>query len=291
MDLSNTVLLAYRNRKNSLSTFLDSMSLAAEKATQKPTIIVCSLSSDNDSVNLFKEWKSKKASLINAKWIEVDYSGQFNKCKALNTCLKFSTSKFVTMIDVDSIVLPNFLESIENFYKSHDHRIKMCHRVRYFQNMSFTTDHAKVMRHSKRYRMAREWYFYHNAFQKIDDISLRQQTGDLFAKNALGNSHFSASREMVVEMGGWNIKFEGWGWEDCEFNGRWWQNFKNGFMITSHNHFIMHRRSHYEKDWNPKDDEHKNRDLYRSLLKDGFPKPDQGSGWYFTSDSHKFHNE
>ena len=129
--LKNSIIAAYRNRKMCLHVFLRTLFLASEKTSHNHEIIVCDLNSTDGSDSVFHFYEKR----MNLKWLKINYNGPFWKTKALNCCVKNSTGDLITMLDIDSVVLPNFLLYIDNFFSDQNMwKYKLAHRVMFLND-------------------------------------------------------------------------------------------------------------------------------------------------------------
>jgi hypothetical protein len=279
MSPPNTVIVAYRNRPAALAPFLDLFATAAGLTPNRPNLVVCSLGSSPEDQATFDQWRRTACS--RGKWLEIDYSGPFNKSMALNTALAEVDTPLVTMLDVDAMISPNFFACVDGFYADRPVSQKLCHRVRYFGKNRVTSNFTAIRKALKLYKVAKEWFSFYGQPVALKDVPKKKQTPELFRDHALGCSHYTASTQRVLDMGGYSQLFEGWGWEDVEFNFRYWSRYGGGTMVMGDPYIVMNRPHEYVSHWHPKRHESTNVGLFRSLQQVGFPTPPRDETWSF----------
>jgi predicted glycosyltransferase involved in capsule biosynthesis len=167
------------------------------------------------------------------------------------------------MIDIDSIVPPLFLKSIEDFYaKPENANIKLAHRVRFIdektnQSVKNGFDEEfikrKIIANAGYYKLAKERF----TVEERDAIGEED-----YQKNALGNSHFTAKKEFWFAIGGCDERFKGRTCEDLDFNLRLFKYMNNGCLRKNPELSIYHVLHMHEKDWSTQEYSDKNRKLY-----------------------------
>ncbi|MFW6129804.1 MAG: glycosyltransferase family 2 protein [Atribacterota bacterium] len=269
----NSIIVAHRNRKKCLQVFLKSLSLSAKKVKDHSfELVITDLNSRDGSGEVVDKYSD-----LPIKFLKVKYNGPFWKTKALNHCVKYSSGDLITMVDVDSVLMPNFLSSIESFFKDETNRHnKLAHRVRFLTpNISkvlmYQTNKldehflkTRILRRLSDYPVARERYTAQERLVTHVLRSRRRINQKWFSEQALGNSHYTMSREDFMTIGGYDENFVGHGLEDLDFNLRAFRYLKRGTLRNLEKYTIFHLSHTHEKNWHNEKLRAKNRIFYRA---------------------------
>lgn len=265
----NTIISAYRNRKACLNTFLRSLYLSGEETKSKYEVVITDLNSTDGSEKIFDLYKDK----MNLKVFKVKYSGPFWKTKALNHCASKASGDLITMLDIDSMVLPGFLGHVDDFFRKNK-KTKLAHRVRFVnskmsgrikKNCNSLTKkelYAMLCKNINRHKLALERYTKKEI--KLQDLpsSMRSDPA-VYQSKALGNSHFTMPKDDFMKLGGFDERFIGHGLEDLDFNLRAFRYFKKG-TLRPNSYFTVYHISHkHEKNWLSEKLRENNRVIYR----------------------------
>lgn len=265
--------MAYRDRRESLGSFLFSLKQAAQRAEWQHHLIVCSVGSKDSAKELLDNYL-KRLLNVHVQLIVKDDRGMFNKCRALNTCLQEVKTPFVTMLDVDAVMSPEFLKYIEDYYASHPLTNKLCHRVRYYHGRRVDANFSRLRTNLHKQKIAKEWCYCEDQVKLFSEVAPSHKTTAFLDNNMLGNSHFTCPTERLMEIGGYNPEFVGWGWEDTELNRRYWHHYRQGAVVDNDTYVLMNRQAPYEGTWGPAVTEAKNIQVFRQCESENFPRID-----------------
>lgn len=284
----NSIIVAHRNRKKCLQVFLKTLLLSAKKVDNSSfEIVITDLNSKDGTEEVVKKYTN-----LPIKFLRVKYDGPFWKTKALNHCVKYSTGDLITMVDVDSVFMPNFLSSIEYFFQNEVNKHnKLAHRVRFLTpNISKVlisqTDKiddnflkTRIIRRRSDYPIARERYTSQERLITNIDRSRRRINQKWFSQQALGNSHYTMSREDFMAIGGYDENFVGHGLEDLDFNLRAFRHLKRGTIRYLDKYTIFHLSHNHEKDWRNDKLRARNRAFYRANKAKNISSINMKSDW------------
>jgi predicted glycosyltransferase involved in capsule biosynthesis len=243
----NSIIVAHRNRPNCLKTFLRSMELAAlQVSPDSYEVVISDLGSKRRSLAVMECFSDS----LNLKVIKNQYKGSFWKTKSLNNAASHTKGKYITMLDVDSVVNCNFLENIRQFYSIDNNKgVKLAHRVRFLTPAiskvllkswrKFDCDFLRkhIVKRASLFNLARERY----SSQEIRYVKLpKEKRAKMQASQALGNSHFTMLKDDYMALGGNDERFIGHGLEDLDFNLRAWRLLKCGRLFPDHNRTVYH---------------------------------------------------
>ena len=235
----NTILLAYRNRPALLRTFLASLA-----GTSLPVIIV-----DLGSVGTEDVLKRFPDLHIRHEWF--DDSGPFNKSKATNYAIRLAETEFVTIADVDSAFPARFFDDLTNFVATAPNK-KIGIRIKYLDPHHSHLVLSDSMSH------AEQWF--------------TKETGNYahegHAGHLTGNSHLCMRRTRLIELGGLDERYVGYGWEDHDFNMRCVENGIETVMFPTPILHLWHQR---ENDWYMDKYLNANKALFEQNKSEGFP--------------------
>ena len=266
----NSVITTHRDRIGSLRGFLCSLRLASNYVDKDSFELVITDLGQDDKIEVIVDAYRK---FFNIKLCRPKYKGTFWKSKALNHCVLNSKGNYITMLDIDAIVQPNFLKSIENFFDVPSNiDTKLAHRVRFLDHKQskFVTrnnfDEAYVIdtlrkQHNK-YLLAYERY-------TKDEVKIRDPKGHKkkwMNNKALGCSHFTMRKEDYLAIGGYDESFIGWACEDLDFNRRAFIYMGKG-TLRPEPHFVVFSVSHQRNAWMSSKSTSRNKKLYASNKK------------------------
>ena len=271
----HSIITSYRNRPYCLKLFLESLNFSFKYAKKDHEIIIVDLGSKSDKIiNNFD---------LPIKRILVDYNGPFWKTKAINCGVKHSDAYLVSMVDVDSIIMPQWLKMIENYFIC-TKKTKLCHRVRFLDAYSKVLKKGitenilnDIVKNGDCYRLARERYGEKAII--LQNVSPHIITKDMYENKALGNSHFTIFRDDYLEIGGYDERFVGHGLEDMDFNLRCFKHLKHGSIKKDIKYNIFHVAHPYEKDWLNNKHRVKNRVFYHKNKNQGTVKATAVGEW------------
>ena len=142
-------------------------------------------------------------------------SGPGNRSAARNCGWKRTHSDIVIFLDGDMVPSPNFVEAVKSIYMTSD---KICIKA-----MRFALTQAEIKK-GKEYCLSviseqKHWinedkidYIYHPDYLNTSSLINKSDKWYYAASNAL-----SLKRIDVVNIGGWDEEFNGWGEEDMDF--------------------------------------------------------------------------
>jgi len=268
MEVFNSIFITLRERQDFIRTLLESLRISLQQATQSHEIVIVDLGTASYDVealvNPFRE-------VVPIKVIKTGYTGIFYKTKALNCGVKNSDGHYISLVDADTVVPPEYIFGIEDFFRDESNsNIKLCHRVARVnaietKNLLKTT--LDVGRTQNMVRKAKSYMMYLERFTENEIVKREFTVRDrsLLTK-ALGNSHFTMPKENYVTIGGYNESFKGWGCEDKEFNLRYYRHFKNGTLRDDPKYMCFSLTCPQESTWRQKTLHDRNLRLYNSTI-------------------------
>jgi len=230
----NSIISSYRDRVGSLRGYLCAMALASKYVDKDSFEIVITDLGESEKVNaLIKRYQGQ----MNIKHLSPLYNGIFWKSKALNHCALNADGQYLTMIDIDAIVPPYFLNNIEKFYVDPAVKdVKLAHRVRFLNakmsklvtKMDFTEGILikNIISQESKFRLAFERF----TAEEIKSRGLKGHQKSWYRTQALGNSHYTMRKEDFFAIGGYDESFIGWACEDLDFNRRAFSYLNNGLL-------------------------------------------------------------
>lgn len=267
----NSIILPYRDRINSLKSFLRSYYISDSPHCE---LVIVDLNSKKDSVMLIREYEK----LCNIKYLRVEYSGIFWKSKALNFAAKESSGEYLTILDVDSVFDCDFLNSIYVFYKNNNFTNKrLSYRVRrlnkkeskYFSGGSFGCNCVRerlINSDQSLFPMAKERFTEKNC--EIKELNKSEyKINYLYNYLAIGNSHGTFKKHDYMAIGGHDERFIGHGLEDLDFNIRLFRRINKGKLRRNPQYTIYHIDHSLSPSWKTKSSLDNNRKYYRENYK------------------------
>lgn len=235
----NSFLIAYRQRKKNLSYCLSSIRLASK---------ICDFNDFDINIINLDTYDSLKGFLSKYEDLNINYrliydnKKYFSKSMALNNAFEMSESKFITVLDADCVVSPYFFNGLQEFYKKHDDKSKLCYRV-YMLNENITQLIKKEF--SKDifdYKIIKECDTYDKANELYTKKMIDNPNNNELKDKCLGCGIFTINSKLFSEIGGFDEKFEGHGYEDTDFNYRLFlhMNCKNSHLLTNKKYNIFH---------------------------------------------------
>jgi glycosyltransferase involved in cell wall biosynthesis len=278
----NSIISTHRDRIGSLRGFLCSIKLASKYVNKDSfEVVITDLGQDDSIETIINAYRN----FFNIKLLRPRYKGTFWKSKALNHCVLNSDGNYVTMIDIDAIVQPNFLESVESFFSNpSNYDTKLAHRVQYLdaKQSKFVTNNnfdeayvIQVLRNNHK-KYLRSYERYTSKEVKIRDPKNNQRKW--LANKALGCSHFTMRKEDYLAIGGYDESFIGWACEDLDFNRRAFVYLGKG-TLRPEPQFIVFSVSHQRKSWMNDKNTKRNKRLYESNKKAGVIKIPITKSW------------
>jgi len=260
----NSVITSHRGRLGSVRAFLRSLFLSSRSIDINSfEIIIADLDKNDEVDKAIGSYKDK----LNITHCKIKYDGLFWKSKALNHCASLTQGKYITMLDIDAIVTPLFLQEVEKYYKDPiNEKSKMAYRVRFLDEKNSRVvsrgDFSEgvinnfIVKH-KKFRQAFERY-------TKDEVKIRNMEGHQvkwMTDQALGNSHYTMRKEDFMAIGGYDEKFIGWACEDLDFNRRAFDYLESGYLNPTPfmTVFSMH---HNRTGWMNRNTTKKNEKLY-----------------------------
>lgn len=219
----NSIISTHRERLGSVRSFLRSIEIASELVDKDSFEVVITNLGDESKVDAVIQYYQQK---LNIKHCKIKYGGLFWKTKALNHCALNAEGKYLTMLDIDAVIPPQFLKSIEDFYAdSSKENIKLAHRVKFLDpkhskhlsKREFDKDYLNyLISKDKIFRLAFERY----TKEEHKLRGLKDHERKWAESQALGNSHYTMRKEDFMAIGGYDERFIGWACEDMDFNRR-----------------------------------------------------------------------
>ena len=252
----NSIIAAYRNRHQNLKVFLESLKIASQYVDKDSfEIVITELAVDPKSKSLIDSYSK----YMNIKHFQINYTGIFWKSKALNHSALKATGTYLTMIDIDALVPPQFLIGISEFFSSPDkERTKLCHRVR-FLDPKLTKEIFvggikegrinKLIKNHRKFRFARERYTMKEMVIMRQSQLNRPDRQKMVTTKALGNSHFTMKKETYMAVGGYDETFVGWACEDLDFNLRVYKFLRGGRLREDPKYIVFSLHHERKKDW------------------------------------------
>lgn len=222
-------------------------SIASNYNTEDFELIIVDLGSKQNSFDILKEYK------FNIKYEYIPYFGNFCKSRCLNYAFKKTSGNIITMVDIDSILPCGFLYNVDYFFKNNKNK-RLSHRVRIIDkditknilNLDINCDIIQkyLIDDYLNHGVAKERFTEKNIEKHyIKDIDEQE----LYNNHGIGNSHFSASRDIYLELGGYDERFVGWGYEDLDFNRRMFGLLKSAYLETRPEYTVYH--TYHKRDY------------------------------------------
>jgi len=277
----NSIITSHRGRRGSVHAFFRSLLLSSRYVDKNSfEIVIADLDTDQEVDRIIEGYKK----YLNITHCKINYDGLFWKSKALNHCASKTQGKYITMLDIDAVVTPQFLSEIEKFYKDADNeKIKLAYRVRFLDPATSKQVTKKkfdeafinglIVRQSK-FRKAFERY-------TKDEVKLRNMSAPekkWMWDKALGNSHYTMRKEDFMAIGGYDERFIGWACEDLDFNRRAFDYLGYGRLLENPmmTVFSVH---HARTGWMSRSSTLKNEKLYAKNKKHKVIKLPIGDAW------------
>lgn len=281
----NSIIVTYRNRKDSLSLFLRCIQYCHNRFKEKDyDLTIIDLNSNDGSYLLEEEYKRK----INLKYHNLKYNNIFWKTKAINYGVSKTDSELITLIDIDSVLQTNFIRSIEDFFKNNQNVRKLNHRVR-FLSLQLTgilrkkrglikePDIQFIVQNYKTFRIAKERYD-RNGIIFFDNLPPEEKTKPII-ENCLGNSHCTMYRNDYMAIGGHDERFIGHGLEDTDFNLRLYRYLQSGSIRNIPQYDIFHLQHNYTGNWVNPEQKEISKKIYKENLENSIISVDMKPDW------------
>ena len=271
----NSIVLAYRNRPQHLKWFLQSLQISHAHSSNKDIeLSMVDLGSDKSSEKLIEKYLPKE----NIKYTYIDYKKTFCKSKALNKAIIQSSGIYITVLDVDAVMPPKFLDTIYKIYKEAGD-VKLSYRMYMTTNyvrqklmqsgISEDFINKNLVESKTNWPIADERYTksgvnFKDAKATAKKFVAKEDTlsGMTYLDQAWGNSQFTIKKDLFFTIGGYDERFIGHGYEDTDFNRRAYSNLNNGGIITDRRSCLYHIYHDKKADWANLPNQMKNKRIY-----------------------------
>lgn len=278
-NIFNTIIIAHRNRWKHLKLCLESIQIALEQSTKLWDIIVVDFSTyDGPEYDDLPDVIAKADYPVEVTPDDLicvdlmtqlhvfetgfDYTPPFHKSKALNHAVTKAESHYITIIDADMVLPPEFCKTVEEFYANPSRQdTKLSYRMRWVTPVQ--TDRC--------YR----WGSRHFPTLK-DNIGNFNCQAETYRDRHIGTSQFTMSRESFLSLNGYDERYRGYGLEDVEFNCRSGNLYPTVILDNLDLYHLNHKR---EADWENDENSKRNQKLFAEAEAKGFPPIDRGDDW------------
>ena len=230
-------------------------------------------------INRYKEY-------FNIKHIKVKYNGIFWRSKALNHSVSYASGKYITVLDIDSLITKFFLPGITEFYSSYDNEdIKLAHRVFYISIEKIKVAMFGIYDEKFIDGLIEKYYKYKIESEIYTKLEIAESNYKKIDKNwlkskALGNSHYTMLKVVFLELGGYDERFKGWGHEDSDFNRRVYMFLKKSRLRENQENEIFNITNRkYDKNYKSRSVIERNMKIYKENKENNVIKIDKGTNW------------
>jgi predicted glycosyltransferase involved in capsule biosynthesis len=243
-----SLLVAYRSRPALLQTFLETLSRCHDvHSTELLLIDLGSPQGETDAIiNPYRQHL-----YICHHWI--NFTGTFWKTKALNHGLLQVDTELVTIIDVDCLFPQNFLTSINHFFAHEENRAK-----KLGQRIRFLNPH-QTERIQKNVDL-----FFHLKPEECPNLAHEEHAGI-----KTGNSHMTILTDTLIDAGGYDERYIGYGFEDHDLNMR--LHVAGIETVINPTCELFHQWHRREPQWQNDQSDRLTRELFAANKAAGFP--------------------
>jgi predicted glycosyltransferase involved in capsule biosynthesis len=277
----NSIIVCHKNRRWSLRAFLQSFYLASKYINRDTyEVVITDMDGDinNKLINKYKKY-------FNIKHLKVRYNGIFWGSKALNHSVLNSEGKYITHIDIDSIITKYFLPGIVKFYsEKRNKNIKLAHRIFSLceseKNVvifgSYNEDFINGLINNVDNHVRLEERYTELGIRKFNNEKIEK---DWLDNKAIGNSHYTMLKSVFLELGGYDERFKGWGYEDTDFNIRAYKILNGGRIRVEPKNVLFNIPNFYSKKNMSVSIVSRNRGIYKENKKNNVIKIKKDVNW------------
>lgn len=233
MNKELTLLISYRNRREHAETFLEWFCRLENKNIEAIFI-------EQDAAPTIRELIE---SIPGCRYIFIPNAGPFHISKGLNMGLALSEGSLVAPYDIDLIPLRDTLPKQLRFALTHPQIIFSGYRLMSMQRKISPENIAAAV-------LASEVSISEHPFYLMQRLVEKQKYGVIPF----------LSRKRLVEIGGWDERFVGWGAEDQEILDRYVTD--EMLFMRSEEFVYLHQHHGFEANWREEEFTRKNRELF-----------------------------